>query len=234
MRLFKHKEKEEYFVSPDGDKFFAISDGNTYTGNKDTLKEIKQVTESKPVIKDFKRHHIIEETASLEDFKDWHLKDVLFVPVDGKEVAFRVEHITYDKIYFVAVDAVEKVTMDDIDIFLKTYLDKMPKSLVKKMTEMEHLLGDKITHRGKLMLLSCGNIAKDEEHNGKDDIFFDGFVNGSGRCKNLNKETNTYWIDIPKNNYRDFFNIVCCSGDFGVSYNKNSRFAVVPCFSIYR
>ena len=65
MKLFKHKEKEEYFLSLSDDVVLAISDWSKYTGNKDMLEEIKQVIESKPVIKDFKRYHITEETATL-------------------------------------------------------------------------------------------------------------------------------------------------------------------------
>ncbi len=237
MKLFKHKEKEEYFLSPDGDKFFAISDGNTYTGNKDTLEEIKQVTESKPVIKDFKRYHITEETATLENFKEWHLKDILFVPVDGKEIAFRVEHITEYRVYFVAVDAVGKSTMNGMSDFLGAYLAKMPDSLVERMLEMEHSVEGKIIGKSKLMLLSYGNVVcRDIKCDGADDIAFAGLMTEAERCKNFDGETCKYWTDTPSYaGFSTYFHIVnACGGTSTNSVGYSNGVTVVPCFSIYR
>ena len=241
MRLFKHKEKEEYFVSPDGDKFFAISDGSTYTGNKDTLEEIKQVTESKSVIKDFKRYHITEETATLEKFKEWHLKDILFVPVDGKEIAFRVEHIAEDRVYFVAVDAVGKSTMNDINDYLDAYLAKMPESLVNIMCEMEHCADRNLVRRSKLTLLSRKNVEDSEfkyNLNGADDILFDGLQTEAECCKNLDGETMYYWLDTPTSSpYADSSTHFMNVSNYGIPYysdHASNKGAVVPCFSIYR
>lgn len=241
MRLFKHKEKEEYFLSPDGDKFFAISDGNTYTGNKDTLEEIKQVIESKLVTKDFKRYHITEETATLEKFKEWHLKDILFVPIDGKEVAFRVEHITDEKIYFVAIDAVGESSMTNMNDYLDAYLAKMPESLVNIMCEIEHCADGNLVRRSKLTLLSRKNVKDSEfkyELNGADDILFDGLQTEAECCKNLDGEAVYYWLDTPTSspnadNSTHFMN-VNNNGNPYYGYGASYAFAVVPCFSIYR
>lgn len=233
MRLFKHKEKEEYFLSPDGDKFFAISDGNTYTGNKDTLEEIKQVIESKLVTKDFKRYHITEETATLEKFKEWHLKDILFVPIDGKEVAFRVEHITEHRVYFVSVDIVGGSTVGHMSDFLDDFLKKMPDSLVGRMLEMEHSVEGKIIRKNKLMLLSHGNVYGDIRCDGADDISFLGLMTEAERCKNFYGETCMYWTDTPDADYSTDFRYVDTGGWTG-STNAGYANGVAVCFSIYR
>lgn len=234
MKLFKHKEKEEYFLSLSDDVFFAISDGSKYTGNKDTLEEIKQVTESKPVIKDFKRCHITEETATLENFKEWHLKDILYVPVNGKEIAFRVEHIAEHRVYFVAVDIIGESTMNNMSDFLDNFLKKMPDSLVERMLEMEHSVEGKIIRKSKLMLLSYGNVVYgDTRCDGADDILFDGLQTEAERCKNLDGETREYWTDTPDADASTNFRGVNYSG-FTSSGDAGDAGGVAVCFSIYR
>ena len=236
MKLFKHKEKEKYFLSLSGDVFWTISDGSKYTGNKDMLEEIKQVIESKPVIKDFKRYHITEETAILEKFKEWHLKDILFVPVDGKEIAFRVEHITEHRVYFVTVDAVGKSAMNNMSDFLDDFLKKMPDSLVERMLEMEHSVEGKIIRKSKLMLLSHGNVVYgDTRCDGADDILFFGLMTEAERCKNLDGETCGYWTDTPNAGFSTYFHIVNAYGGTSTNYvGYSNGVTVVPCFSIYR
>lgn len=241
MKLFKHKEKEEYFLSLSDDVFLTISDGSKYTGNKDMLEEIKQVIESKPVIKDFKRYHITEETESLEKFKEWHLKDILFVPVDGKEIAFRVEHISDEKVYFVAIDVVGKSNMTNMNDYLDAYLAKMPESLVNIMCEMEHCADGNLVRRSKLTLLSRKNVEDSEfkyNLNGADDILFDGLQTEAECCKNLDGETMYYWLDTPTNSpyagYSEYFMIVPNVGYPYYLYSASNTNAVVPCFSIYR
>lgn len=234
MKLFKHKEKEEYFLSLPDDVFLAISDGSKYAGNKDMLEEIKQIIESKPVIKDFKRCHIIEETATLEKFKEWHLKDILFVPVNGKEIAFRVEHITEHRVYFVAVDVVGKSTMDNMSDFLDDFLKKMPDSLAERMLEMEHSVKGKIIRKSKLMLLSYGNVVYgDTRCDGADDISFLGLMTEAERCKNLDGETCEYWIDTPDAGYSTNFRSVYANGWTG-NYYAGDAGGVAVCFSIRR
>ncbi len=234
MKLFKHKEKEEHFLSLPDDVFLAISDGSKYAGNKDMLEEIKQVIESKPVIKDFKRCHITEETATLEKFKEWHLKDILFVPVDGKEISFRVEHITEHRVYFVAVDIVGKSTMNNMSDFLDDFLKKMPDSLVERMLEMEHSVGGKIIRKSKLMLLSYGNVVYGGTRcDGADDISFFGLMTEAERCKNLDGETCDYWTDTPDAGGSTSFRYV---GNYGYtsSYYAGNAYGVAVCFSIRR
>lgn len=234
MKLFKHKEKEEYFLSLSDDVVLAISDGSKYTGNKDMLEEIKQVIESKPVIKDFKRYHITEETATLEKFKEWHLKDILFVPVDGKEIAFRVEHITEHRVYFVAVDAVGKSTMNDMSDFLDDFLKKMPDSLVGRMLEMEHSVEGKIIRKSKLMLLSHGNVVYgDTRCDGADDISFLGLMTEAERCKNFDGKTCRYWTDTPYAGSSMSFRHVDTNGWASNAYAGGAN-GVAVCFSIYR
>lgn len=76
--------------------------------------------------------------------------------LDGRkeDVAFRVEHISDEKIYFVAVDAVGKSTLKNINSFLDDYLNKMPKDLVTMMCQNEHCFGDDVVRKSKLTLLS--------------------------------------------------------------------------------
>lgn len=189
-------------------------------------------------VQDFTRLHITEEVFNANEDQDWHLKDVLFVPVEGKNVAFRVEHISKDKVYFVAVDAVGRSTMEDMDQFLSDYLSKMPKALVNVMCEMEHVCDGNLVRKSKLTLLSGKNVLSEAKHDytGADDIEFCGLKTEAERCKNLNGKAVWYWLDTPWErsphvDYSTYFIGVNSYGWPSSSSNATYAFAVVPCFA---
>lgn len=180
MKLFRNKNTEEMYISLTDSKDNLMDfNGNIITCSTEDYEEVN----TKPKKQEFHRLHIVEESFDLREFcyKEWHLKDVLYVPVDngyGKEdVAFRVEHISDEKIYFVAVDAVGRSNMKDMNNFLDNYLKKMPKDLVTMMCQNEHLIDGNLVRKSKLTLLSRKNVSESEwdyECNGADDITFDG------------------------------------------------------------
>lgn len=235
MKLFKETKTGEIFFAPTDRKDFLMRfDGAIVVGNTSDLEEV----DTKPVKQNFRRLHVVEESFSFGCDQDWHLKDVLYVPVDGKEVAFRVEHISDEKVYFVAIDAVGKSSMTNMNDYLDAYLAKMPKSLVNIMCEMEHCADGNLVRRSKLTLLSRKNV-KDSEFkyplNGADDILFDGLQTEAERCKNFDGETEWYLLDTPtSSSYADssttFVNVYC-SGSLSSS-RASKAYAVVPCFSI--
>lgn len=241
MKLFRNKNTEEMCVSfTDSKDNLMDFDGNVITCSTEDYEEVN----TKPKKQEFHRLHIVEESFDIREFcyKEWHLKDVLYVPVDngyGKEdVAFRVEHISDDKVYFVAVDAVGKSTMKNMNNFLDDYLKKMPEDLVRNMCEIEHKVEGNLVRRSKLTLLSKGNISYTNGCcNGADDILFDGLLTEAERCKNFDGETEWCWLDTPYSspyvtNSAYFWN-VHGGGNVGY-YGAGGSYAVVPCFSIQK
>ena len=236
MKLFKNKKTGKMYVTLSEEKDCLVGfDGVPYTGSSDDVEEVSTAASAQ----DFRRLHIVEETFSAGCDKDWHLKDILYVPVDGKDVAFRVEHISDEKVYFVAVDAVGESNMNNMNDYLDAYLAKMPENLVNIMCEMEHCADGNLVRRSKLTLLSRKNI-KDSEFkydlNGADDILFDGLQTEAERCKNLDGETAIYWLDTPTSSplvgHSTTFVYVNYGGTPYNSYDATVALAVVPCFSI--
>lgn len=227
----------------------------SFTDSKDNLMDFNgnaiiystedyEEVNTKPKKHEFHRLHIVEESFDIKEFcyKEWHLKDVLYVPVNnehGEEyVAFRVEHICDDKVYFVAIDAVGKSTMKNMNNFLDDYLKKMPEDLVRNMCEIEHKVERNLVRRSKLTLLSRGNISNTNGRcNGVDDILFDGLLTEAERCKNFDGETEWYWLDTPSSSpYVTLStNFWVVNGHGSVGYTSaNGSGAVVPWFSIQK
>ena len=236
MKLFKNKKTGKMYVTLSEEKDCLVGfDGIPYTGSSDDVEEVSTTASAQ----DFRRLHIVEETFSAGCDKDWHLKDILYVPVDGKDVAFRVEHISDEKVYFVAVDAVGESNMNNMNDYLDAYLAKMPENLLDIMCEMEHCADGNLVRRSKLTLLSRKNV-KDSEFkydlNGADDILFDGLQTEAECCKNLDGETMYYWLDTPTSSpFADGstnFMYVYGSGNPGSGSSASGTLAVVPCFSI--
>ena len=237
MKLYRNKNTGELFVTGSSVSCPLTS----FTGriildyDPDNYEEV----ETGPEKTDFRRWHIVEQTVDIGYDRSWHLKDVLFVLVDGKEVAFRVEHISDDKVYFVAVDAVGKSNMNDMEKFLNDYLKKMPKSLVNAMCEIEHKVNGNLIRKSKLTLLSRKNVTDSEfkyDLNGADDILFDGLQTEAKRCKDFDGETEWYWLDTPfsspnASNSATFMGVYH-TGYPGNGSNASSTYAVVPCFAI--
>lgn len=237
MRLFKDKITEKLWVEMCEGGNLIDFDGCSYDGDISRLVEVN----TDPNSKEFCRQHIVEEKFNIGTDQDWHLKDVLFVPVEGKDVAFRVEHISKDKVYFVAVDAVGESTMVKMNKYLDDYLEKMPKALVNQMCEMEHVCDGNLVRKSKLTLLSGKNVSSEAKHDytGADDIEFDGLKAEAERCKNLNGETFWYWLDTPweRSPHVDSstdFTVVGSGGWLGTYFYMTFFGGVVPCFSVAR
>lgn len=237
MKLFKDKVTEKLWVEMcEGGNLIDFA-GHSYNGDIDELIEVN----TDPNSKEFCRQHILEEKFNIDTDQNWHLKDILFVPVEGKDVAFRVEHISKDKVYFVAVDAVGESTMLNMNKYLDDYLEKMPKALVNQMCEMEHVVDGNTIRKSKITLLSGKNALSEVKHDytGADDIEFDGLKAGAERYKNLNGETVWYWLDAPwgRSPHVDsstYFVSVNIGGWPNYYYNATDTLAVVPCFSVAR
>lgn len=237
MKLFKDKVTEKLWVEMcEGGNLIDFA-GHSYVGDISELIEVN----TDPNKKEFCRQHIVEEKISIDAEQNWHLKDVLFVPVEGKNVAFRVEHVSEDKVYFVAVDAVGESTMVKMNKYLDDYLEKMPKALVNQMCEMEHVVDGNTISKSKLTLLSGKNVSSKVKHDytGADDVEFEGLMTEAERCKNLNGETTWYWLDTPWecSPYVDspiFFMGVSSSGWPNGIGDVPATVAVVPCFAIAR
>ena len=238
MKLFKDKVTEKLWVKMcEGGNLIDFA-GHSYDGDIGELVEVN----TDPNKKEFRRQHIVEEQFNIDTEQEWHLKDVLFVPVEGKDIVFRVEHISKDKVYFVAVDAVGRSTMLDMNKYLDDYLEKMPKVLVNQMCELEHVVDGNTIRKSKLTLLSGKNVVSNEvkhDYTGADDIEFDGLKTEAERCKNLNGETVWYWLDTPwerspRVDSSTHFIIVYISGWPSSYYIATYTGAVVPCFSIAR
>lgn len=240
MRLFKDKVTEKLWVEMcEGGNLIDFA-GHSYVGDISELIEVN----TDPNKKEFRRQYIVEEKFNIDIDQNWHLKDVLFVPVEGKDVAFRVEHISEDRIYFVAVDAVGESTMLNMNKYLDDYLGKMPKALVNVMCEIEHVVDGNTIRKSKLTLLSGKNVLSEAKHGytGADDIEFCGLKTEAERCKNLNGETVWYWLDTPwersphVDSSTNFIN-VNIGGWPNYNYfggNAANTNAVVPCFAIAR
>ena len=237
MKLFKDKVTEKLWVEMcEGGNLIDFA-GHSYNGDISELVEVN----TDPNKKEFRRQHIVEEKFNIDTDQNWHLKDVLFVPVEGKEVAFRVEHISKDRVYFVAVDAVGESTMANMNKYLDDYLKNMPKALVNQMCEMEHVVDGNTIRKSKITLLSGKNVLSEVKHDytGADDIEFDGLKTEAERCKNLNGKAAWYWLDTPwgRSPHVDsstYFIYVYISG-WPNSYGSAANIlAVVPCFSIAR
>lgn len=237
MRLFKDKITKKLWIEMcEGGNLIDFA-GHSYVGDISELIEVN----TDPNKKEFRRQYIVEEKFNIDIDQNWHLKDVLFVPVEGKDVAFRVEHISKDKVYFVAVDAVGESTMLNMNKYLDDYLEKMPKALVNQMYEMEHVVDGNTIRKSKITLLSGKNVLSEVKrgYTGADDIEFDGLKAEAERCKNLNGKAAWYWLDTPWERSP----LVDSSTNFMLVYgggwpncygNAAYTSAVVPCFSVAR
>lgn len=241
MKLFRNKNTEEMYISfTDSKDNLMDFNGNAIIYSTEDYEEVN----TKPKKHEFHRLHIVEESFDIKEFcyKEWHLKDVLYVPVNnehGEEyVAFRVEHISDDKVYFVAVDAVGKSIMKNMNNFLDDYLKKMPEDLVRNMCEIEHKVEGNLVRRSKLTLLSRGNISDTNGCcNGADDILFDGLQTEAECCKNFDGKTEWYWLDTPSSSpyvtASTYFWNVNIIGNVATN-GAGTSLAVVPCFSIQK
>ena len=189
---------------------------------------------------------ITRESFSAADFAehDFKLKEIVYVPHGDKQVAFRVEHITDDKVYLVAVDCVGRAKMTDMNEYLDNFMKKLPEGFLDICGEIEHKVNGQLIRKSKVTLLSYGNITGCENCDGADDVQFDGLKTEADRCKNnTDGKTCWYWQDTPYN-YEDWgsagasnsanFLYVYASGHPNGYYGASNTGGVCPCLSISR
>lgn len=238
MKLFKNRKTGEMYAQLFDGNSMAISMYNNQGINLDEV-DVEEVSTAPVQRNTYKVEHIIEEdsTAAALTEREYHLKDVVHIPVDDKDIAFRVEHIEkhaeFNDVYLVAVDAVGRSSMNDMEKFLDDFEDKLPQDLVAILSDIEHVT-DKHTHVGKVALLSLANVGCDDDNQctGNDDIKFDGLQTEAERCKNLNGETEWYWLDTNYVSYSTYFCLVYANGIAGSYHGASYANAVVPCLSI--
>ena len=176
---------------------------------------------------------------------DFKLKEVVHVPCGDKQVTFRVEHVTDEKAYLVAVNCIGKARMTDMYDYLDNFMRKLPEDLLDICGEIEHKVNGHLIRRGKVALLSLGNTFGCKNCNGADDMQFDGLQSEADRCKNnANGETSWGWEDTPYN-YEDWdedsydsdsthFCLVSAYGNPCNYYRASYAIGVCPCFCILR
>lgn len=191
---------------------------------------------------------ITRESLSAADLArhDFKLKEVVYIPYCNKKVAFRVEHVTDEKAYLVAVDCIGDARMTDMYEYLDNFMRKLPEDLLDICGEIEHKVNGQLIRKNKVALLSLGNTSGCENCNGVDDIRFEGLWSEADRSKNDTEgKTCWYWEDTPYN-YKDWdedsydsdsksFRLVT---PFGRSNSDrdgaSSSLSVCPCICILR
>lgn len=235
MKLFKNRKTGEMYAQIFDGNFMAISMYNNQVINLEEM-DVEEVSTA-PICKNtYKIEHIIEEESTAAELteREYCLKDVIYIPVEGKDFAFRVEHIEdcgeFNKVYFVAVNDVGESSIDDMAEFLENFENKLPKDLVSILSDIKHD-ADKYSHSSKVSLLSLANIGCDEDKEcvGADDIEFDGLLTEAERCKNFEGKTRWYWLDTADSIGFCFVN---SDGSLGHSFNREYDITVVPCLSI--
>ena len=129
---------------------------------------------------------------------DFKLKEVLKIPTRDRVIPFRVEHVTDEKVYLVAVDCIGQAKMIDMNEYLDDFMKELPEDLLDICDEIEHKVNGQLIRKSKVTLLSYGNTTGCENCDGADDMQFDGLRSEADRCKNdTNGETCWYWEDTP-------------------------------------
>ena len=228
----------------DDDNWKAVDEAWEYVyGNKE-----KEAEPKKPAIyRIYQFDRITRESFSATDLAehDFKLKEIVYVPHGDKQVAFRVEHVTDEKAYLVAVDCVGRAKMTDMNEYLDNFMEELPEDLLDICSEIEHKVNGQLIRKSKVTLLSYGNTTGCENCNGADDMQFDGLKTEANRCKNdTNGETCWYWEDTPYD-YEDwdedssasnstyFLNVYTYGNPYD-NYSASDTNGVCPCLSILR
>lgn len=246
MKVLRDKVSGEMFVkmNPNDKHVVSLFDQKIYEVNEAQLEEVdvKPKNPASYEVVTIKREHF--SVGSLAE-RDWTLKEVVMIPVGEKLIPFRVEHITNEKVYLVAVDTVGRSTMKDMDEYLDSFLSNIPKAFLDICGEIEHKVNGYTIRKSKVTLLSYGNTTGCKNCNGADDMQFDGLKTEAERCKN-NADGGTcwYWEDTPYY-YEDWGedSYVSDSTPFIYVYNDgiprsdnhaSGTGGVCPCLSILR
>jgi hypothetical protein len=234
MNVLEDKKSSELLLQVNENDNFVISlhDGCVSVKTNLDLGEI----ETKKVENQYRFERITDESFSVGWLAkhDFRLKEVFYIPVNGVEIPFRVEHITDEKVYFVSVNAVGESTMTDMNDFLDDFMGKLPKDLLSIMGEIEHKLNGTVVRKSKVTLVSHGNLTVDECCNGVDDMLFDGMQTDAERCKNLDGKSCWRWTDSSSVVNSTHFLNVNTSGYPSSYYFASGDCAVCPCISILR
>lgn len=199
MKVLRDKVSGEMFVKMNSNDKHVVSlfDQKIYEVNEAQLEEVdvKPKNPASYEVATIKRERF--SVGSLAE-RDWALKEVVTIPVGEKLIPFRVEHITNEKVYLVAVDTVGRSTMKDMDEYLDSFLSNIPKAFLDICGEIEHKVNGYTIRKSKVTLLSYGNTTRCGNCNGVDDMQFDGLKTEAERCKN-NADGGTcwYWEDTP-------------------------------------
>lgn len=247
MKVLRDKVSGEMFVKMNSNDKHVVSlfDQKIYEVNEAQLEEVdvKPKNSASYEVATIKRERF--SVGSLAE-RDWALKEVVTIPVGKKLIPFRVEHITNEKVYLVAVDTVGRSTMKDMDEYLDSFLSNIPKAFLDICGEIEHKVNGYTIRKSKVTLLSYGNTTGCENCNGADDMQFSGLKTEAERCKNnADGETCWYWEDTPYD-YEDWdedsalasgFTLFLYVNTTGNPYsygNASSTYGVCPCLSILR
>lgn len=224
----------------DDDNWKAVDEAWNYVyGNK------KKEEAKKPAIYQF--DHITRESFSAADLAehDFKLKEIVYIPHGDKQVAFRVEHVTDEKVYLVALGSVGRAKMTDMNEYLDNFMKELPEDFLDICGEIEHKVNGQLIRKSKVTLLSYGNTTGCKNCNGADDMQFDGLKTEADRCKNdANGETCWYWEDTPYD-YEDWdedslasnsanFLLVYANGNPYGGSDASGTLGVCPCLSILR
>lgn len=156
--------------------------------------------QSEEVRAGYQMNCISEEYFSASELArhDFKLKEILKVPVADKTIAFRVEHITDEKVYLVAVNSIGRSSRTHMNEYLDEFMKELPEDFLDICGEIEHKVNGKLIRKSKVTLLSYGNTTGCENCNGSDDMQFDGLQSEAEKCKNdANGEACWYWEDTP-------------------------------------
>lgn len=129
----------------DDDNWKAVDEAWEYVyGNKEKEAELE-----KPMIYQFDR--ITRESFSAADLAvhDFKLKEIVYVPHGDKQMAFRVEHVTDEKAYLVAVDCVGRARMTDMNEYLDKFIKELPEDLLDICGEIEHKVNGQLIRKAK-------------------------------------------------------------------------------------
>lgn len=227
MKCFRNKRDGKLYGEIDG-RFFPL-----YDFDSDEVVEVGGKAHAQHV------HGVVNTYDNVRSIinADYHLKDVLTIPIGERNVDFVVEHIQEVEggrnIYFVAKDIYCKGTMKDVEDTLREIREKMPPEFVDELRYIKHKSKNGHELNGRVNILSMANIGKEGYDCGQDDIPFDGLLTEAERCKNYEGETDWYWLSSPALSSSANFFYVSYNGSAGSSNNASSVYGVVPSFSFF-
>lgn len=247
IRRLRKRRIMQYFKDKSGRYFVQLENGIVARVESANTSEMQEVSAPELRPTEYKITLVSKSVCNLDEVMktDWHLKDSIVIPcADGNEYEFIVEHVTESStdsktVYFVSKDIVGKSSMLEINNFLDEFEACMPAEFVQMMNTIEHKSKNGFEMKRKLNLLSYGNVCKNTNCSGSDDMLFDGLKTEAERVKNYKGETAWYWLATMHDSERSpsvgnsyYFMYVYAYGNAGNYSNANYMCGVVPGFSI--